>query len=51
MRLGTVGPVLDAMLREGLLDYVRPVAIVNRLLIEGRAEGILKLAEHETVDN
>jgi len=36
---------LESWIDEGRLDYVRPVAIVNRLIVEGRPEGILALAE------
>jgi bacillopeptidase F len=38
-----MGPVLDRLMREGAIDYVRPVAIVNRLVVEGSAAGILSL--------
>ena len=35
---------LETMAREGEIGLVRPVAIVNRLVIEGTAAGILRLA-------
>ena len=37
-------PEIDRLLEEGELDYVRPIAIVNRLLVEGRAPGLLALS-------
>jgi subtilisin family serine protease len=44
-----LGPILDEMIEDGRLDYVRPVSIVNRLVVEGRAAGILELAESPEV--
>lgn len=40
---------LRGWIDRGRLDYVRPVAIVNRLIVEGRAEGILALGESPEV--
>lgn len=37
-------PFLDRLREEGTIDYIRPVAIVNRLVVEGSAEGLLALA-------
>jgi len=37
-------PEIDRLTAAGLIDYVRPVAIVNRLLVEGTAAGLLALA-------
>ncbi len=34
-------PYLDRLLNRGVLDSVRPVAIVNRLIVDGSAAGIL----------
>ncbi len=45
----TLLPVLETAVQEGRLDYYRPVAIVNRLVVEGRAAGILELAERPEV--
>ena len=42
-------PCLDELLDRGVLDYVRPVAIVNRLIVEGSAAGILELSRHPAV--
>ncbi len=42
-------PTLEALVREGDLDYWKPVAIVNRIVVEGRAEGILRLADRPEV--
>lgn len=42
-------PYLERLLDRGALDYVRPVAIVNRLIVEGSAAGILELSEHPAV--
>lgn len=42
-------PLLERLRREGRLDYIRPVAIVNRLVVEGTAGGILELADDPAV--
>ncbi len=42
-------PLLERLQRSGRLDYVRPVAIVNRLVVEGTAAGILELAQRPEV--
>ncbi len=42
-----LAPRIEAALARGDLDYVKPVAIVNRLLLEGRAEAIVELARSE----
>ena len=42
-------PVVDRLQQAGRIDYVRPVAIVNRLLIEGKAAAILELADSSEV--
>jgi subtilisin family serine protease len=36
--------VLDEWIDAGTLDYVQPVAVVNRLVVEGSGPGILELA-------
>jgi bacillopeptidase F len=42
-------PELDAWIDDGRLDWVAPVAVVNRLIVEGSAPGILALAERPEV--
>lgn len=42
-------PVLGRLQKSGHLDYVRPVAIVNRLVVDGTAAGILELGGHPEV--
>ena len=42
-------PLTDRLLAEGSLSYVRPVAIVNRLIVEGTASGLLALAADREV--
>ena len=39
-----IRPRIDRLLEKGELDYVRPIAIVNRLLVEGRASALLALS-------
>ncbi len=39
-----VRPVFERLLRDRALDHVRSVAIVNRLVVEGTARGILEIA-------
>lgn len=46
------GPLLrdlSAWIEDGRLDFVAPVAIVNRLVVEGPATGILELAERTEI--
>ena len=38
-------PILEDLRHEGAIGLVRPVAIVNRLVVEGTATGILRLAQ------
>ncbi len=45
----TLQPFLDELIERGVIDYVRPVAIVNRLIVEGSAAGILELSRHPAV--
>jgi bacillopeptidase F len=40
---------IDRAIAEGTLDYASPVAIVNRLVIEGSAAGILTIAKRPEV--
>lgn len=42
-------PSLERLQKSGRIDYVRPVAIVNRLVLEATAAGILELAAHPEV--
>ena len=42
-------PTIEQWIDRGLLDHVQPVAIVNRLIVEGSAPGILQLAERPEV--
>jgi hypothetical protein len=42
-------PEIERLESAGLLHYVRPVAIVNRLLVEGTGPGILALADSPEV--
>jgi len=42
-------PYLDQLLDRGVIYYIQPVAIVNRLVVEGSAAGILELSEHPEV--
>jgi subtilisin family serine protease len=44
-----IEPLLDRLLDEGKLYFVRRVAIVNRLVVEGTAEAILRLSGHPAV--
>lgn len=44
-----IAPDLDAMVRTGALESWTPVAIVNRVLVEGRPEAVLKLAGNAEV--
>ncbi|ANM28944.1 hypothetical protein ABI59_03980 [Acidobacteria bacterium Mor1] len=45
----TLEPTLDGWIDEGLIDYYRGVAIVNRLIVEGSPDGIRRLAGHPAV--
>ena len=42
-------PEIERLKADGVIDYVRPVAIVNRLLVEASASGLLALAESPEV--
>jgi len=42
-------PEIERLTADGVIDYVRPVAIVNRLLVEGSVSGLLALAESTEV--
>ncbi len=42
-------PFLDDLMDRGVLGYIQPVAIVNRLIVEGNAAGILELSRHPAV--
>ncbi len=45
----TLEPTLDGWIDEGLIDYYRGVAIVNRMIVEGSPDGIRRLANHPSV--
>jgi bacillopeptidase F len=45
----TIRPLVDRLMEDGALGYVRPVAIVNRLVVEGTPAGLLALADHPGV--
>jgi subtilisin family serine protease len=42
-------PLLDRLLAEGAIGYVHPVAVVNRLVIEGTPDGLLSIASSDEV--
>lgn len=42
-------PVLDRLIADGSLGYVHPVAIVNRLVVEGTPSALLAIADSEEV--
>jgi subtilisin family serine protease len=42
-------PLLDRLVAEGVIAGVRPVAIVNRVIVEGTAEGLLALGSSAEV--
>ncbi len=44
-----VAPALDAMIAEGVLASWTGVAIVNRIVVRGRADAILRLAERTEI--
>ena len=42
-------PLLDRLIAAGSITYARPVAIVNRVIVEGTAEGLSALARSDEV--
>lgn len=44
-----LGAAIEAMQAEGRIGFVRPVAIVNRLVVEGTASAILELADRPEI--
>jgi subtilisin family serine protease len=42
-------PMLDRLSAEGAIDHVRPVAILNRVIVEGSGEGLLALGSSPEV--